>query len=202
MRSRSVLFSVLVTTFAVLLSGCAATVRRVGPDGTPLAVPTGTTRLVLQMSGRESGPSDWETFKGIWRGALRAESEKNGYRFQALEDDAQPDSEPGVLLAVRIIDYRYLTSGARYGFGIMTGNAFVESQVRFVDMETGSRLGERAYNTTSTAWEGIFSAMTDKQVAVIASEIIRDIRGANRTASTSERQRPAAAQAPTAQRSP
>lgn len=163
----------------VLLSGCAATVKRSGSSQV-IATPDGTNRLVLQMSGRESGPSDWETFKGEWRSALRDESERNGYRFQSLEDDTKPDADPGLLVSVRIHDYRYLTPGVRYGFGVMTGNAFIESTVRFVDMASGQRVGERVYNTTSSAWEGVFSAMTSKQVAAIAADIVREVKGTGR----------------------
>jgi len=53
----------------------------------------------------------------------------------------------------------------------MTGNAFINSKVQFVDLSNGSALGERSYDTSSTAWQGAFSAMTDKQVRAICKEI-------------------------------
>jgi hypothetical protein len=37
--------------------------------------------------------------------------------------------------------------------------------------------GEDKVNTSSSAWQGVFSAMTSKQLAAIAKEIITDIRG-------------------------
>jgi hypothetical protein len=63
----------------------------------------------------------------------------------------------------------------RYGFGVMTGNAFVQARVSFRDLKTGDSWGERSYDTSSTAWQGVFSAMTDKQVRAICKEIVADL---------------------------
>ena len=38
-------------------------------------------------------------------------------------------------------DYRYLSSGARFGFGVMTGNAYVDADIRLRDLKTGEPLG-------------------------------------------------------------
>ena len=54
----------------------------------------------------------------------------------------------------------------------MTGNAFIKSKVQFRDLVTGDVLGKRSYDTTSTAWQGVFSAMTEKQVQ--AREVSRN----------------------------
>jgi hypothetical protein len=54
----------------------------------------------------------------------------------------------------------------------MTGNAFVNAKVSFRDLNTGQVWGERHYDTSSTAWQGVFSAMTDKQVKAIGKEIV------------------------------
>jgi hypothetical protein len=36
-------------------------------------------------------------------------------------------------------------------------------------------LGERTYDTSSTAWQGAFSAMTDKQVQAICKQIVGEV---------------------------
>jgi hypothetical protein len=36
-------------------------------------------------------------------------------------------------------------------------------------------VGTRRYATSSSAWEGVFSAMTDKQVLAISNGIVRDL---------------------------
>lgn len=83
--------------------------------------------------------------------------------------------ESGTWVVVDINDYRYLTPGARFGFGVMTGNAFIDSRVQFIDLDTGRLIAEQLYNTSSSAWEGIFSAMTDKQVRAICNEVVTTI---------------------------
>jgi len=68
-----------------------------------------------------------------------------------------------------------LTPGARYGFGIMTGNAFIDAEAEFIALPAKKSVGSRKYQTSSSAWQGVFSAMTDKQVLAISNEIIREI---------------------------
>jgi len=48
-------------------------------------------------------------------------------------------------------------------------------KVSFRDLKTGEVWGEQSYDTSSTAWEGIFSAMTDKQVRAICKEITAEL---------------------------
>jgi hypothetical protein len=57
----------------------------------------------------------------------------------------------------------------------MTGNAFMDADVRFLDLKTGKALGTKNYNTSSTAWQGVFSAMTEKQIQAICAEIVKDV---------------------------
>ena len=39
------------------------------------------------------------------------------------------------------------------------------------------RFGEQTYNTSSSAWEGVFSAMTNRQVDAIAADVVRQVKG-------------------------
>src|SRR6202000_132293 len=115
---------------------------------------------------------DWEPFKGMWREAMQEEATAVGASFATQEGDVKPTGAPGTLLAVDIVDFRYVSTGARIGFGIMTGNAFVNAQVSFRDLSSGQVWGDRHYDTSSTAWQGVFSPMTDKQVHAICKEIV------------------------------
>ncbi len=47
----------------------------------------------------------------------------------------------------------------------------------FRDLNTGEVWGERHYDTSSTAWQGVFSPMTDKQVRAICKEIATTLSG-------------------------
>lgn len=159
---------------ALLLAGCAATVDSGGAGSGSLSIPRGFGgTLVLALSSPHAKAADWETFKGEWRAAFRAGAERNGVAFESVEPGDKPKASSGTVVGVQVREYRYLTSGARYGFGIMTGNAFIDAGVTFTDIASGDRLGSRNFSTSSTAWQGVFSAMTDKQVAAIADEVLK-----------------------------
>ncbi len=92
------------------------------------------------------------------------------------DGEPKPTGQAGTLVAVHVNDYRYVSAGARFGLGVMTGNAYVDAKIRFLDLKTGQSFGEQTINTSSSAWQGIFSAMTDKQLQAIAKEIVNDIK--------------------------
>jgi hypothetical protein len=167
----------LMAIAGIALCGCAATVKR---DDASASIKVGSDAaksVVLNMTGSADSTEskDWEPFKGLWRQALKEETAAMGASFTAQEGDAKSTGEPGTLLVVDIADYRYLSTGMRYGFGVMTGNAYVIARVSFRDLKTGESWGERNYDTSSTAWQGIFSAMTDKQVHAICKQIVADL---------------------------
>jgi hypothetical protein len=168
---------VLLAIVGMALTGCAASVKRT-ENSPPIRVGDGATKmLVLNMMGSKDSTesSDWEPFKGLWRQALKEDAVTLGAPFSAQEGEPKSTGEAGTLLVVDVADFRYLSTGMRYGFGVMTGNAFVQAKVSFRDLKTGESWGERSYDTSSTAWQGVFSAMTDKQVRAICKEIVADL---------------------------
>ena len=64
----------------------------------------------------------------------------------------------------------------RVGFGIVTGNAFIDADAAFIELPSKRSLGTRKYATTSSAWQGVFPAMTSKQVAALSTEIVQDLK--------------------------
>ena len=84
----------------------------------------------------------------------------------------------GVGIKINVTNFRYLTPGARYGAGVMVGNAWVNSSVDYSDLRSGRLIGTRTYDTSSSAWEGVMSAMTQEQVQAISQKIISDIKSA------------------------
>jgi hypothetical protein len=168
---------VLLIIAAFALGGCAASVKK-GDNAAPIKVGTDASKmLVLNMTGSKDSTtsSDWEPFKGLWRQALKEDMTAIGAPFSAQEGEPKSIGEPGTLLVVDIDDFRYLSAGMRYGFGVMTGNAFVNARVSFRDLKTGEVWGEQKFDTSSTAWQGIFSAMTEKQVRAICKEIVGNL---------------------------
>jgi hypothetical protein len=159
------------------LAGCAASVTK-APNATPIRVgPDNVKVIALNVTGSPlaTASKDWEQLKGEWRAAMKNEAGGIGAKFVAQEGDAKATGEPGTLVVVDIADYRYLSSGARYGLGVMTGNAFIKAKVQFRDLASGNVLGDRAYDTSSTAWQGVFSAMTEKQVQAICKQVVGEI---------------------------
>jgi len=84
-------------------------------------------------------------------------------------------TDAGTLVVVTVNDYRYISQGARFAVGIMTGNAFIDADVSFTELPSNRAVGARKYNTSSSAWQGIFAAMTDKQLRSICDEIVREL---------------------------
>ncbi|HVG03512.1 MAG TPA: hypothetical protein VM937_01090 [Burkholderiaceae bacterium] len=170
------LFTILTV---VLLSGCAATVNKSSrPDAPPLRVAAESSKAVtINITGSKvaTASNDWEQLKGEWRSAMKAATAAAGIQYSEQDGNPRPTGQPGTLVVVDVNDYRYLSPGARYGFGVMTGNAYVDSKVRFMDLKSGASYGERVYNTSSSAWQGIFSAMTAKQIEAICKEIVTEI---------------------------
>ncbi len=169
----------LIIAFA-FLTGCAATVKKGSLDATPLRVPAASSsKLVLNLSGADISTSakDWEGFKEEWQEDFLEQTRLAGIAFELQSGQARPTGEEGSLLSVYVDDYRFIRPGSRYAVGIMTGHAYIQSKISFADLKTGERFGEQNYNTTSSAWEGIFSAMTNKQVEAIAVDVVRQVKG-------------------------
>lgn len=165
---------------AILLAGCAANVQRPEGEQAALQQPTAPLkRLAVAVVADPAMPasSDWEAFRGEWRGAFTQAAADAGIGLAWV--DAQPGPQPAGTTFARVVirDYRYISAGSRYGFGAFTGNAHVNARADFTELPSGRRLGARDYTTASSAWQGIFAAMTAKQVQALAARIIEDARG-------------------------
>jgi hypothetical protein len=64
---------------------------------------------------------------------------------------------------------------ARFGFGIMTGNAFIDADAQYIEYPGAKSIATRKFATSSSAWQGVFSAMTDKQVRAISDDIVAEL---------------------------
>jgi Domain of unknown function (DUF4410) len=185
----SVRFTTLLAVSALTLGGCAATVDRSAPASTAAAVPSqqqpsmkipaeAGKRLVLnmQLDAKHAADSGWPDFKKEWIDITKEQATGKGMVFATQEGAAKASGEQGTLVVVHINDYRYVSIAKRVMLGIMSGNAYIDSKVEFRDLATGKLYGERAYNTSSSAWGGVFSAMTPKQIYALADEIIGEIK--------------------------
>ncbi len=177
---RAAFLRVVALAATVLLSACAATVQR--PDAAAVAPITvsGDLRqvaVVVEGSAAARGKDDWAEFRALWPEAMRTSASAAG--LQSSDHASRPASldPPGVLVVVHIDDYRYVSTGARYGLGAMTGNAYIKARAEFVQSPGGAVIATRSYDTTSSAWQGIFAPMTTKQVQAITDRIVAELRG-------------------------
>lgn len=167
----------ILASLAVMTAGCASTVQKSGQSA-PVAVGAEAGKSIfLNVTGSTVATTakDWNDFKGLWRDACRQEFTAVGAAFSMQDGEAQPTGNPGTLVVVNVADYRYISAATRFMFGIMTGNAFINAQVTFRDLRTGDIRATRTYDTTSTAWQGIFSGMTTKQVRAMCHEMVGEI---------------------------
>jgi hypothetical protein len=183
--------------YVALASGCATSASQhdsapaaaapeaaATPDSAPLtplnAPPASTKRLVLNMSGPAAvtQAKDWPAFQEEWRATFAEHAKDAGVAFAVQKGDAKATGEDGTLLEVYVNDYRMVGIGARVFFGVMTGNAYIDAKAEYVDLNNGAVFGERLYNTTSSAWGGVFAKMTPQQVDAVASKVFAELASA------------------------
>jgi hypothetical protein len=183
--------------FCVAFAGCASTVQKSEPTSTPpnstaakqataeapvavaVKIPEASAnRLVLNMSGSKTSTDskDWGYFKDEWRAIFEQQTKAAGIQFEWQEGEARHSGQPGTLLAVNVNDYRVVGQGARIFFGIMTGNAYIDAQLRYMDLQNGAAFGAQGINTSSSAGHGIFATVTPKQIYAIADDVIRQMK--------------------------
>jgi hypothetical protein len=171
--------ALLVIVTAAAISGCAANV--VKSDGNTQAIKTqdrpAAVALFITANQKTLASSDWNAFRAEWRTAFESAAAEARLPFSYHETQEINAPDRTMLVKLNVIDYRYLTSGARYAFGIMTGNAFIDVDAEFILLPQNKLAGSRKYTTSSSAWQGIFSAMTAKQVQAISNQIVQEITG-------------------------
>jgi hypothetical protein len=167
----------LVAACLSLLAGCASNVQK--SDESPptrIGASSGKT-IVLNMTGSTVATTakDWNDFKSLWREPCTHESTVVGDTFSIQDGEAKPTGQDGTLVVVDVADYRYVSGGTRIMFGVMTGNAYINAHVTFRDLKSGEVRSTKTYDTTSSAWEGVFAGMTTKQVSAMCHQIFVDI---------------------------
>jgi hypothetical protein len=168
----------LAVLLAASLAGCAATVLAPAADQPKIEVPAAAAKrivLVVKGSDKAAASGDWEPLRAEWRSAMSAAAADAKIAFDWQESEARLPRTAATAVVVKINDYRYLSTGARYGLGAFAGNAYIDSDVVFRDLRTGRVVGTRKYSTSSSAWQGIFSAMTSRQIEAICTEIVKEV---------------------------
>lgn len=184
---KGILFTVIILLAA---GGCAS---NGGRDSTtsqaatpvlveaPVGIPAASAKhLVLSMTGASivTGAKDWPKFQKEWRDNFTEYAKADGVTFEVQDGDCHATGQPGTMLKVYVNDYRFVGIGSRIMFGVMTGNAYIDAKATFCDLNDGKEIGERVYNTTSTAWAGVFATMTPGQVDAIGKHVFAELKSA------------------------
>lgn len=177
-----------------LLSGCAtsprdksapqveastASAQQPAPVQQSVPVPAASAKkLVLNLSGTKTSTEarDWSKFKEEWRATFADHAKEAGITFSMQDGEPRPTNDAGTLLSVYVNDYRMVGIGSRIFFGAMTGNAYIDAKLVYNDLSTGKPFGEKSFNTTSSAWHGVFGKMTPQQVDNIAEDVFRELK--------------------------
>jgi hypothetical protein len=181
---KRLLLSLTLSGSLIFFAGCAATIQPGGESKnssaqqTSIRVPDESSKnIVLNVTGSSiaTSGSDWPRLQQEWREAMGGAATDANATF--ADESGKPDAlgSTGTLVDVYINDFHFVSPGARYAFGIMTGNAFIDARVTFRDLRTGKTYGERYYNTSSSAWQGIFAPVTYKQTRAMADQIVSQI---------------------------
>jgi hypothetical protein len=147
----------------------------------PLGMPSGSAkRLTLYLTGPTivTQAKDWPAFQEEWRATFAEHAKDAGVAFDVEKGDPRATGQAGTLLQVYVNDYRMVGIGSRIFFGVMTGNAYIDAKASYSDLNDGKVFGERAYNTSSSAWAGVFAKMTPQQVDAIASKVFAELAAA------------------------
>ncbi len=176
------LLTASIVVVAALAAGCAATVQQTSPTGSTapsITIPAESAKQVvlsMHLDAKHAQDSGWKSFKQEWIDIMQERALAQGFKFAVQDGDPKPTGEAGVLMVVRVNDYKYVTVGQRMMLGILTGNAFIDAKIEFRDLKGGTLYGERAYNTTSSALHGVFAAVTPKQIYAIADETLSELK--------------------------
>lgn len=144
---------------------------------TAVSVPAAAKRkVVLALTGPKTvvDSKDWGEFKREWRETFADHAKQASVAYSFSDAEPSPTGEDGTILLVDVSDYRIVGIGARILFGVMTGNAFIDAKVKFSSLRDGASFGEQQYNTSSSAWGGVFAKVTPQQVDSIASNVFMD----------------------------
>jgi hypothetical protein len=166
-----------VLAVALALTACAASVKKSNIDGAPLTLaPEQSKRIVMYVTGSPEALAnpEWQRLGAEWRKSAGVVGGRMAIEF-SVQDDASPRKEPGVLVTVDVKRFRFVAPGSRGALGIVAGNAFLDLEVKYADLQTGAPLGVRKYDSRTKTSQGVFAAVTSKQVEAICDDIAHEV---------------------------
>ena len=172
---------------SLCLAGCSASVQREVPS-LPAAV-QGTaagataTKLSIAKIVLVTVPAneavakrpDWPELMAALTAAMAKASADARIEFSSFAAGSRPTPEPGTLVTLKVNDYKLIGSDQRFSMGAMSGSGALDAEASFADLQTGRELGKRKYSASSGAFQGLFSAPTERQLDVLSAQVIKDV---------------------------
>jgi hypothetical protein len=172
---------------AVALSGCAATVKQSSLGSSPTASVSkasaaqarGAVAIVLTASDELRQSSDWASLTNDWQELVPDAASELHTSANFIASESALTSNQTMLVRVKVNDFRYMSTAKRFLMGVLAGNAYLDLDVEYVQLPGMQVLSTKKINTSSSAWEGIFSAVTPKQVYAVSRLVLTDAIGVN-----------------------
>ncbi|WP_291218628.1 hypothetical protein, partial [Hydrogenophaga sp.] len=169
----------LLIAGVLLLAGCAATVSQTATSpASPGAAPQAAGATLVAVVGGSpamQASSDWSSFLAEWQESLATSAESARMPFVFVKDEASIPSRSSILVRLTVNDFRYVSTNRRYMLGVIAGNAYMDVDAQYIELPANKPFGSKKFNTSSSAWEGIFSAVTPKQVRAVSDLIVKDV---------------------------
>lgn len=163
------------------LAGCATKVTQTAIDpslatsGKVARVTGGTVVAVMSASDDVKARSDWADFIEQWQKSLTSAAEDQAVPFIFANDESSMPASAAVLVRIHVNDFKYVSQVKRYMLGVMAGNATMDVDAKYIALPANKPLGAKNFNTSSSGWEGVFSAMTPKQVETVSNMIVKEV---------------------------
>jgi hypothetical protein len=130
---------------------------------------------VVTGSPAAQGNSDWSSFLEEWESSLTDSAATAKTSLVFAKDEAAIPANASVLIRLTVNDFKYVSTTKRFMLGILAGNAFMDVDAQYIELPANKTFDSKKFNTSSSAWEGIFSAVTPKQVRTVSELIVKDV---------------------------
>lgn len=183
--NRSTLVSTLI--LALTLTGCATRITQSNQIEAPASAnrysttaPTSNVKLngnvavLLTANSAVMQKSGWLELESDWEKILPKIASAEKTNAAMISNESALTRNQTMLVKVKVNDFRYTSTAKRILLGVMAGNAYMDLEVEYIQLPSKRVLASKRINTTSSAWEGIASAVTPRQIQTVSKQIIQD----------------------------
>jgi hypothetical protein len=163
-----------VRSLALLL--CVTPVTALAESPAPSTSPAANVVFAVTGSSNAAGHRHWGRLVDEWRVQMASAAKEAGYSISYQEGHARPIGTPGFLVAIYVRHFRYVTPGTRGVAGQWAGQAELNVDVAFRDLNTGRPLTDRPIRASSEWSQARFGDATNHQVRDASQEIMTEVR--------------------------